>query len=88
MAYIQFDILSLVLYAILYMLELLLAILYVLGIYGFVVLLLYSMHLESPPETVKDTVNNSIAVKGLKDDTDKSNTHTVSRAYKEYHKVD
>ena len=70
------------------MLELLYAVLYVLGTYAFVILLLYSMNLESPPETVKDTVNNSIAVKGLKDDRNKSYTHTVSRAYKEHRKTD
>ena len=40
---------SLVVYAILYML---LALLYVLGTYAFVSLLLYTMHLESPPERV------------------------------------
>ena len=70
------------------MLELLLAVLYVLCVYAFVILILYMWNVESPPERVKDTVNNSIAVKGLKDDTDKSNSHTVSRAYKEHHKVD
>jgi len=85
MAYIQFDISSQSLYAILYML---LALLYVLGTYAFVILLLYSMHLESPPERVLDTVNNSIAVKGLNDDRDKSNSHTISRTHKEHSQTD
>ena len=56
--------------------------------YVFVVLILYMWNQESPPETVKDTVNNSIAVKGLKDDGNKSNSHTVSRAYTEHGKTD
>jgi len=51
--------------------------------YVFVVLILYMWNVESPPETV----NNSIAVKGLKDDRDKSNTHTVSGTHKEHNKV-
>ena len=76
---------SLVVYAILYML---LALLYVLGTYVFVSLLLYSMHLESPPETVDDGVNTKVSSKGFKHDTDKSNTHTVSRAYTEHRKTD
>ena len=83
--YIQVDISSLVVYAILYML---LAVLYVLGTYVFVSLLLYSMHLESPPERMDKDVNSVIAVKGLKDDRNKSYTHTVSRAYKEHRKTD
>ena len=82
--YIQVDRVSLVVYAILYML---LALLYVLGTYAFVSLLLYSMNKESPPENVDKDVNNSIAVKGLKDDTDKSNSHTISNAHKEHRKT-
>ena len=67
----------------------LLALLYVLGIYAFVILLLYSMNKESPPERVKDTVNTVSAVKGLNDDnTHKSNTQSISRAYTEHGKTD
>ena len=62
---------------------LLYAITYMLLPYVFVVLILYMWNVESPPETV----NNSIAVKGLKDDRDKSNTHTVSGTHKEHNKV-
>ena len=66
------------------MLDILLALSLVLIPYVFVILLLYMWNVESPPETV----NNSIAVKGLKDDRNKSNTHTVSRAYTEHGKTD
>ena len=72
---------------ILYSEYMLLALLYVLGTYVFASLLLYSMHLESPPERVNKRVNNSIAVKGLKDDRDKSNSHTISNAHKEHRKT-
>ena len=65
----------------------LLAVLYVLGTYVFASLLLYSMHLESPPERVDKDVNSVIAVKGLKDDRNKSYTHTISNAHKEHHKT-
>ena len=70
------------------MLELLYVILYVLGIYAFVILLLYSMNLESPPERVNKDVNTVIAVKGLNDDGNKSNSHTISRTHKEHSKTD
>jgi len=43
------------------MLELLYAVLYVLCVYAFVILLLYSMHLESPPETVETVKDQRIA---------------------------
>ena len=65
----------------------LLAVLYVLGTYVFVILLLYSMHLESPPERMDKGLNTVIAVKGLKDDTDKSNSHTISGTHKEHRKT-
>ena len=69
--------------------SLLYAITYMLLPYVFVVLILYIWNVESPPERVKDTVNNSIAVKGLKDDNaHKSNSHTVSRTHTEHRKTD
>ena len=84
--YITLDISSLVVYAILYML---LALLYVLGTYVFVILLLYSMHLESPPETVDKGLNTVASSKGLKDDNaHKSNTQSISGTHKEHHKTD
>ena len=72
---------SLVVYAILYML---LAVLYVLGIYSFVILLLYSMHLESPPENVDKGLNTVASSKGFKHVRNKSNSVTVSRTHKEH----
>lgn len=82
--YILLDTCSLIVYAILYMLELFYAVLYVLGIYAFVILLLYSMHIESPPERIDKDVNTVASSKGLKDDRDKSSTHTISRSHKEH----
>ena len=77
--YTQVDTSSLVVYATLYMLS---AVLYVLGTYVFVILVLYSMHLESPPETVKDTVNTVVSSKGhTNDNAHKSNTQSISRAH-------
>ena len=73
------------LYAIPYMLELLYAVLYVLGTYVFVILLLYSMNKESPPERVDKGLNTVASSKGLKHVRDKSYTHTVSRTHKEHH---
>jgi len=73
---------------ILYSEYMLLALLYVLGTYVFISLLLYSMNKESPPETVDKDVNNSIAVKGLKDDGNKSNSITISRTHTEHGKTD
>jgi cytoskeletal protein RodZ len=70
------------------MLELLYVILYVLGIYSFVILLLYSMSLESPPENVDKDVNTVVSSKGHTNDTDKSNSHTVSRTHKEHSQTD
>ena len=70
------------------MLELLYAVLYVLGTYAFVILLLYSMNQESPPETVDKGLNTVVSSKGLKDDGNKSNSHTVSRAHTEHGKTD
>ena len=80
MAYIQFDISSQSLYATLYMLELLLALLYVLSIYSFVILVLYSMHLESPPETVNTVAKD----KEVNDEQSKSNSQSISRAYQKH----
>ena len=80
--YITLDRVSLVVYAILYML---LSLLYVLGTYVFVSLLLYSMHVESPPERVDKGLNTVASSKGLKHVRDKSYTHTVSRTHKEHH---
>jgi cytoskeletal protein RodZ len=88
MAYIQFDISSYVVYAILYMFEILLALSYVLLPYAFVILILYMWNVESPPERVKDTVNTVASSKGHTNDRSKSNSHTVSRSHKEHHKVD
>ena len=75
MAYIQFDISSQSLYAILYML---LASLLVLCIYAFVVAILVLWNIESPPERVNVRVNTSVAGKGLKDDRNKSYSHPIS----------
>ena len=66
----------------------LLAIVYVLCVYAFVVWLLYMWNLESPPERVDKDVNSVIAVKGLKDDRNKSYTHTISNAHKEHNQTD
>ena len=51
----------------------LLALLYVLGTYAFVSLLLYSMHLESPPESV-DRVNTIDSTKEVKGEHTPKNT--------------
>ena len=73
---------SLLVYAILYML---LALLYVLGTYAFVILLLYSMHLESPPESVDKDVNTvATQSRSNSDDRNKSNSITISRTHKEH----
>jgi len=83
--YTQVDTSSLVVYATLYMLS---AVLYVLGTYVFVILLLYSMHLESPPERVDKGLNTVVSSKGhTNDNAHKSNTQSISRAHKEHHKV-
>ena len=50
----------------------LLALLYVLGTYVFVSLLLYSMHLESPPETVEKIKDQRIA------QLERSNAHLLT----------
>ena len=73
------------LYAILYMLELLYAVLYVLGTYVFVILLLYSMHLESPPERMDKGLNTVVSSKGhTNDNAHKSNTQSISRTHTEH----
>jgi len=67
----------------------LLALLYVLGTYAFVSLLLYSMHLESPPERMDKGLNTVVSSKGLKDDNaHKSNTQSISGTHKEHNKTD
>ena len=70
------------------MLELLLAILYVLCVYAFVILILYMWNVESPPENVDKGLNTVASSKGHTNDRDKSNSHTVSRTHQEHHKVD
>ena len=65
----------------------LLAIVYVLFVYAFVVWLLYMWNQESPPERMDKDVNTVSAVKGLKDDGNKSNSITISRAYTEHRKT-
>ena len=83
--YITLDISSLVVYATLYMLS---AVLYVLGTYAFVSLLLYSMNKEPPPERVDKGLNTVVSSKGhTNDNAHKSNTQSISRAHKEHHKV-
>ena len=66
----------------------LLAVLYVLGTYVFVSLLLYSMNKEPPPERVDKGLNTVVSSKGLKDDRSKSNTQSISRTHKEHNKTD
>ena len=65
----------------------LLAIVYVLCVYAFVVWLLYMWNQESPPERMDKDVNTVIAVKGLKHDRDKSNSHTISRTHTQHDQV-